>query len=126
MTNKPTSQQENYLEVISLLEKKHGHAHIKEIAKQRGIRMPSVSEALSKLKDLKFVTYEPYGTVTLTRRGRTIANKVLQRHLVLAEFLHRILGVSKKIAEDDACKIEHLINAETFTKLVTFVDSYKK
>lgn len=126
MSRKLSSNMENYLETISWLEEKHGHAHIKDIAKQIGVSMPSVSEALAKLKRSKFVVYKRYGPVILTQKGKTVAKEVFRRHRIIFEFLSNILRVNKEIAEEDACKIEHVINSETFKKLVKFVDAYKK
>ncbi|MFC1511003.1 metal-dependent transcriptional regulator [Candidatus Margulisiibacteriota bacterium] len=112
-----SSHIENYLEIILGLQKKHGHAHIRDIARVRKIKMPSVSEALGKLKKKGLVSYQRYGTVSLTKKGEAIAQNVSQRHRTLFNFLHKVLGVSKKIAEEDACRIEHVINPQTLERI---------
>jgi len=123
MKTKLSSNMENYLEMVLLLQKKHGHAHTKDIAQELKIKMPSVTEALGKLKKKKLVDYEPYGTVQLTKKGSAIAAEVYQRHQVIYSFLRDVLEVNEKIAQEDACKIEHVINKETFNKLRRLVQS---
>ncbi len=108
---------ENYLEVILLLQKKHGHAHIKDIAEKIEIKMPSVTEALRKLKKSDLVNYKRYSGVTLTTKGRKKAKKVLNRHKIIFKFLHRVLKVDAKTAEQDACQIEHVISKQSIQKL---------
>jgi DtxR family transcriptional regulator, Mn-dependent transcriptional regulator len=114
---------ENYLEIVLLLQEKHGHAHTKDIADELKIKMPSVTEALGKLKDKKLINYQPYGTVQLTKKGTGIAQTVYQRHQVIYCFLRDVLGVNEKIAQEDACQIEHVINKQTFNKLRRLVQS---
>ena len=121
MKKKLTSSMENYLKTIFLLQKEHGHAHVRDIAKTIRIKMPSVTEALRKLKKSNLVNYVRYNSITLTQRGKSVAQKVMRRHQILYKFLHGILNVESGIAEEDACKIEHIINRQTFIKLKKFV-----
>jgi len=117
-TNKNLStNMENYLEAMLLLQQEHGHAHIKDIAEKLQIKMPSVTEALRKLKKSGLVNYAQYSSVTLTGQGRRIANKLLSRHQILFNFLHNILRVDKKTAEKDACQIEHVISRQAIKKI---------
>jgi DtxR family transcriptional regulator, Mn-dependent transcriptional regulator len=117
-----SSHMENYLEVILSLEEKHGHAHIKDIARKIEIKMPSVTEAIAKLKSRGLVNYNKYGTVTLKRKGREIAINIFRRHTVLYEFLRKTLKIDAKTAEEDACKIEHVISSTTFNKINKFIN----
>lgn len=112
---------ENYLETIFVLQEEHGHAHARDIAKAMRIKMPSVTEALSRLKSSDLVNYDRYSSVTLNRKGKSIAQRILKRHRVLCRFLREILGVSRKIAEEDACRIEHVISRQALNKLKEFV-----
>ena len=112
---------ENYLEVIFLLQQKHGHAHIRDIADKMKITMPSVTEALGKLKTDKLISHKRYGTVLLTAKGITLAKEVLSSHQILYKFLRQILKIDADTAENDACKIEHVISPKTLKKLITFV-----
>ena len=123
MSKKLTSNTENYLETIYLLEKEHGHAHVRDIAKGLRVKMPSVTEALGKLKGAKLVNYQKYGFITLTRKGIRLAQSVNRRHITLYKFLRNILGVDKFTAEEDACKIEHVINPKTLVKLSKLIES---
>jgi len=125
MLKKITSHTENYLEAIFLLEKEHGHAHVKDIAKKLRIKMPSATQALGKLRQKRLINYRKYGFVTLTRKGSRLAQNVYKRHRVLYDFLCRVLGVDETVAEADACRIEHAISAETFKKINKCVVSRK-
>jgi len=125
MSRKLTTHIENYLEIIYLLEKEHEHAHVRDIAERMKIKMPSVTEILRKLKEAKLIKYRKYGFVTLTRKGSRLAQNIYKRHKILYKFLHNILGVDGETAEEDACKIEHLINLKTLNKLRKFMESYK-
>lgn len=123
MKKKLTPNMENYLETVFVLQREHGHAHVKDIAKTIRIKMPSVTEALRKLKKSNLVNYDRYSSVTLTQKGKGIAQKVMRRHQVLCKFLHEILGIDKKIAEEDACKIEHVISRQTLNKIEDKLDN---
>ncbi len=114
---------ENYLETVFVLQREHGHAHVRDIAKTIRIKMPSVTEALRKLKKSNLVNYDRYNSITLTQRGKSISQKVMKRHKILFKFLHEVLGIDKNIAEEDACKIEHVISYKSLRRLNKFVES---
>ena len=116
-----SSSMENYLETIYLLEKEHGHAHIKDIAKAIKIRMPSVNQALKKLSEAKLLDSKHYGPVLLTEKGKALAEKILQRHKTISDFLCLVLGADRRTAEEDACRIEHILSRSTFEKLQSFM-----
>ncbi|MBU0671622.1 MAG: metal-dependent transcriptional regulator, partial [Candidatus Margulisbacteria bacterium] len=120
MKKKLTANMENYLETVFVLQREHGHAHVKDIAKTISIKMPSVTEALRKLKRSSLVNYDRYNSVTLTQKGKGIAQKVMGRHQVLYKFLHGILKIESGIAEKDACRIEHVISRQTLKKIKRF------
>ena len=117
---------ENYLETIYLLEKEHGHAHIKDIADTIKIKMPSVTQALKKLKREKLLKLEHYGPVALTKKGSVLAGQIFSRHKTIKDFLYLVLGTDEASAEEDACKIEHIISACTFKKLQIFMKKRSK
>lgn len=120
---------ERYVETLDELERKKGKARTKDIAEKLDVKEPSVTEMLQKLKRNNFVEYEPYYGATLTEKGKQLAEKLNERHFTLAKFL-KTIGVDKKTAEADACKIEHVIAPETMEKLRQFLnfleDSPKK
>ena len=76
------------------------------------------------LKKLGLVTQEPYGDVELTAKGRRIATMILNRHNKIREFLMRI-GVSQRIADKDACLMEHILSAETMARIHDFLAADK-
>ena len=79
----------------------------------------------SELKKLGLVTQEPYGDVELTAKGRRIATMILNRHNKIREFLI-LIGVSERIADKDACQMEHIISAETLDRIRDFLRKTKK
>jgi DtxR family transcriptional regulator, Mn-dependent transcriptional regulator len=116
-----SENKENYLEIIYLLEKEHGHAHVRDIAEKIKIRMPSVTEIVRKLKAAGLVNYEKYGPVTLTPKGKKIAQTIINKHRTLYEFLTKVLKISSKTAEKDACAIEHHLSDETFVAIKEYI-----
>lgn len=116
-----TKSLEDYLETILLLEKEHGSARVTDVANRLNVKKPAVTSALKMLSDKKLVTYEPYKEVTLTNDGRKIAQSVLNRHDIITKFFTEILNLSPGIAEDDACKVEHVISEETFKRFSSFL-----
>lgn len=116
-----SESKEDYLEVIYTLIESKGIARTGDISKMLKIKPPSVTEMLQKLHEEKLVVYEKYKGVTLTSKGEKIAMNVKKRHNILTQFLIS-LGVSKEIAERDACKIEHVLHPETMEKLEKFIE----
>lgn len=108
-----TESQENYLEVILMLSKKKPVVRSVDIANELGYKKPSVSIAMKNLKELEYITVTPEGYIYLTPSGIEIANSIYERHQVITETLIH-LGVPANIAEEDACRIEHVISKETF------------
>ncbi len=111
---------EDYLESILILQNKNDEVRVKDLADCLKVSAPSVNEALCNLKDKGFVNHERYGTITLSEQGKIIASKVYKRHQIISNFLSKVLGVDAKIAEQDACKIEHYLSKETVNKIIVF------
>lgn len=111
---------EDYLETIYFLAREKGKVGTSDIASFLGHKPPSVTEMLGKLGRDGLVKHEKYGAVSLTPRGRRIAKEIGSRHVDLIRFL-RLLGVNKKSAEADACKIEHVVDSRTMEKLRKFL-----
>jgi Mn-dependent DtxR family transcriptional regulator len=59
--------------------------------------------------------------ITLTDRGREIAETMLERHTLISGWLMS-LGVDKATAADDACRIEHVISPESFDAIKKHVE----
>jgi len=107
---------ENYLECILMLSKQHGTVHSIDIANELGVTKPSVSHATKLLRENNYITMDLENHIYLTESGREIAERMYERHHLLAEFL-TMLGVSEKTALEDACKIEHDISEESFNAI---------
>ncbi len=112
---------EDYLEAILGLLDGDGEAHVSDIAERLGVTMPSVTGALHTLAERKLVNYQPYSTVTLTSRGRRIAEGVSHRHQVFSTFFGRVLGLKGRIAEENACRLEHAIDDEVLERLGEYI-----
>ena len=115
-----TTSLEDYIEVVYVLIHEKRRARVRDIATALKVKMPSVVKGLSELKKLALVTQEPYGDVELTAKGRRIATMILNRHHKIREFLMR-LGVSRRIADKDACLMEHILSAETMDKISDYL-----
>lgn len=104
---------ENYLETILILEKRNGIAR-SDVATELGFSKPSVSRAVSILKEGGYVTIGNIGQLLLTDKGRQVAQNIYDRHCFIKECL-MFLGVSPETAEADACRLEHVLSEETLT-----------
>lgn len=107
---------ENYLEAILALEEEKGNVRSIDVAQRLEFSKPSVSRAMSLLRENGYVTMEKDGRLLLTPSGREIAERIYERHRLLTRWLIT-LGVSPEVAAEDACRIEHDISAESFAKL---------
>lgn len=107
---------EDYLEAVLILQKKQGMVRSIDLARHMGFSKPSISHAVGVLKNGGFLTVDDDGFLHLTVIGREIAEKIYERHLFFTEQLV-FMGVDRNIAEQDACRIEHVISDESFQKL---------
>ena len=107
---------EDYLEQILIQQEKKGCARSVDIAVNLGVTKASVSHATKLLRENAFIHMDNDKSITLTAAGRDIAERMYQRHRVLAQFLMR-LGVQEATAFTDACRMEHDISAETFAAI---------
>ena len=123
-TTNLTSNMEDYLEAIMTLQEEQKVARVRDIARQLNVKMPSVTGAVRNLAEKGLVHYERYSFVTLTEKGRKIAEEIINRHQIIYDFLTRILSVDKEIAELDACRIEHAVSPQTMTRLKSFLAEY--
>ncbi len=113
---------EMYLETIHILSQK-GDVRSIDVAEYMGFSKPSVSRAVSILKNDGCIETDANGYLLLTNKGLDIAEKMYERHKLLTEALIRI-GVSEDIAQKDACKIEHDISDETFETIKTHLSKF--
>ena len=116
---------EDYLEAIFNLMAEKRVARVSDIAQSMGVQMPTVTGALKHLAEHGLVNYEPYQYVTLTPEGTEIARGLIRRHDVLKEFMAEVLGLPDKIADNDACGMEHALSEETLRRLVQFLQFFE-
>ena len=108
---------EDYLETILILRERKGSVRSIDVAGELGFSKASVSVAMKKLRETGYVLMDEDGLLSLTESGQRVASRIYARHRLLTEFFVW-LGVDEKVAAADACRIEHDISEETFTKLL--------
>ena len=119
---KQTASMEDYLEAIANLGGRSQVVRVKEISEALGVKMPSVTSALKKLSERELVEHERYGSIKLTPEGDKVASDVILRHKALTHFLAEALGIDLEIAEEDACKIEHVISPISLERVIKFIE----
>lgn len=107
---------EMYLETILVLKKRFGYVRSIDISRELGYSKPSVSRAVALLRENDYICLDPNGMILLTDKGREVAERIYDRHTNLSRFLEDI-GVDSKTAQDDACRIEHVISDETLAAI---------
>lgn len=113
---------ENYLETILMLSKVKPVVRSVDIAEELNFKKSSVSVAMKNLREKNHITVTKEGYIYLTESGLAIAEMIYERHELLTDWLVR-LGVDKKIAADDACRIEHVISKESFDAIKKFAQT---
>lgn len=113
---------ENYLETILVLHKRKGAVRSIDIANEMNFSKPSVSVAMKNLRQGGYVKVDDDGSIILLDKGQEIAEKIYERHTLISEWL-TAMGVDPEVAAEDACRIEHVISAETFDALKRHVSS---
>ena len=108
---------EDYLETILVLQKKLGMVRSVDVARHMEVSKPSVCHAVATLRDGGFLTMDSDYFLHLTDVGRAVAEKIYERHCFFTEQLIIAAGVDPKTAEADACRIEHIISDESFSRL---------
>ena len=108
---------EDYLEAILVLHKKMGMVRSVDVARHMEVSKPSVCHAVATLRDGGFLTMDEDHFLHLTDVGREVAEKIYERHCFFTERLIIAAGVDPKTAEADACRIEHIISDESFSRL---------
>jgi len=122
---KQSPSMEDYLEMIAML-REEGVARVSQISQRLRVKMPSVTSALNKLSENGLVVHERYGYARLTPQGDKIAREVLRRHKALTRFFAEALDIDQETAEEDACRIEHVISSlsmERLTKFLQFIEA---
>lgn len=121
---KRLESQEDYLEKILQISQKKESVHAIDIAREMSFSKPSVSIAMNKLKELGYIEINDNGDITLTESGKEIAQKTLEKHVVLTKMLMH-LGVDEETASEDACRMEHDISDKTWVLIKKHWDEHK-
>lgn len=122
---KRLESQEDYLEKILQISQKKSSVHAIDIAREMSFSKPSVSIAMSKLKEEGFIEINDKGEITLTASGLTIAQKTLEKHEILTNLLV-YLGVDEETAKEDACRMEHDISDKSWDAIKKHTEFLKK
>lgn len=118
-----TQSMEDYLEAIYEIDRDKVAARVKDVAEKLGVTMPSVNAALKNLEAHGLITHRKYEYIELTAAGRRQASGIASKHQLIYSFLADKLGVEPEVAEEEACRIEHVICADTARKLADFIES---
>ncbi|MFZ5639831.1 MAG: transcriptional regulator MntR [Bacillota bacterium] len=118
-----TASMEDYLEMIYRLSMDTGFTRIHDLAAALNVQPPSATKMVQKLADIKYVNYEKYGIIMLSKKGRQTGKALLERHRIIEEFL-KMLGIIEDVLEETE-KIEHTISTRTVKCLADFVSFFK-
>ncbi|MFP4215779.1 MAG: DtxR family transcriptional regulator [Phycisphaerae bacterium] len=113
---------EDYLEAIFRIVQEKSAARAKDIGKRLNVSRSSVTGALHALAERELINYAPYDVITLTDKGRVVAEDVVRRHEVLRDFFVKVLAIDRKDADAAACKMEHAIPETVLERFVEFVE----
>jgi len=112
---------ENYLETILMLYKETGFVRSVDVARKLNVSRPSVSRAMGLLKQDGYIDIEENGSISLTPKGKKTAEKIYTKHKQLTNFLEYVSGVPHEQAEENACRIEHIIDEDIFEGILRFM-----
>jgi len=112
---------EKYLELIHNLQKENERVQTNDMAYFLGIAPASVTEIFQKLSEGGYIDYEKYSGAILTDKGKKLAKQIKKKHDALKEFL-LLLGVDKRIADKDACEMEHILHPKTLDAIAKFAE----
>jgi len=115
---------ENYLETILILSRKEDKVRSIDIVNELEYSKPSVSVAMKNLREKGYVIMDDDGYITLTSKGRKIADSMYERHVAISDWLV-FLGVDKKTAAKDACKMEHAMSEKSFHAIKNHIENLK-
>ena len=116
---------ENYLETIFVLMRSGNRVRSIDIVNELGFSKPSVSVAMKNLREKGLIEIDGEGCITLTARGRQIAESMYERHMLISDWLI-FLGVDKKNAVNDACRMEHAMSEQSFLAIKKHLEEWKR
>lgn len=113
---------EDYLETILILRNRNGNVRSIDIVNEMGFSKPSISIAMKKLRENGLIDMDRNGYISLTEKGLAIAERTYARHTLLTNCLVAI-GVDPDTASEEACRIEHVIDDDTYRKLLRYYET---
>ena len=116
---------ENYLETILVLSLRGSPVRSIDIVNELEYSKPSVSVAMKNLRTKGYIEMNADGHITLTEDGRKIADSMYERHVAISDWLI-YLGVDKKTAVQDACKMEHAMSEKSFLAIKKHIENWKE
>ncbi len=120
--NRYTQSEEDYLETLYVIQLKNKVPRVKDVARALDVTMPSVVAAVRSLSEKGLVEQEKYGHIELTEKGEKIGRDVYKRHRLLYAFLNEVLGLEPRVAEKDACQMEHYLSPQTRERILRIVE----
>lgn len=118
-------REEEYLETIYDIVEDKGYAKVSDVAKELDLGLSAVTEMFQKLDDKGYIDYKKYSGVTLTEKGKGIAKSLLNSHKIWEDFFVKI-GINRDKADDNACKIEHVVDPEITEKVDELIENNPK
>ena len=113
---------ENYLEAIYELSKVNNYARISDIAKKLNVSKASASNAMQTLLGKGLITTQKYREIYLTEEGKRLAELTSKKHDVIRDFFINVLKVDSKVADSDACAVEHVISSDSVNAMKEFME----
>ena len=118
-------REEEYLEAIFDIVDDKGYAKVTDVANELDLGLSAVTEMFQKLDDKGYINYKKYSGVTLTDEGERIAKSLLNSHKIWEDFFVEI-GINRGMADEEACKIEHVVDPEITEKVDKLLDTFRK
>ena len=116
---------ENYLETIFILNQDGKQVRAIDIVHELEYSKPSVSIAMKNLRENGYIEIDDDGYISLTDKGQLIAESMYERHMLISDWLI-YLGVDKKTAVYDACKMEHVMSEKSFSVIKSHIENWKR
>lgn len=117
---------ENYLETIYLLKKSNKEVRSIDIALKLNYSKASISRAVNHLKGSGYITVDDKGFIDFTQKGLEMVEEIYEKHQILTRFFMLSINLDEKSAEEEACKIEHIISPKTFELIKQYVSENKQ
>ena len=116
---------ENYLETILMLSQNGNNVRSIDIVNELDYSKPSVSVAMKNLREKGYIETDTGGYIKLTEEGKKIAESMYERHMLISDWLI-FLGVDRKTAVTDACKMEHVMSEQSFSAIKNHIEQWKR